>query len=65
MGCLQVEHRERAARGEPGDDLAHLIAQDKAMSDLVEIEVPNRIVLNAPVVTSENVEKYLPTAFES
>jgi ribose transport system substrate-binding protein len=35
------------------------------MSDLVEVEIPNRIVLNAPVVTSENVERYLPTAFES
>ncbi|GAA2174550.1 substrate-binding domain-containing protein [Arthrobacter parietis] len=45
--------------------LARLIAQGKAMSDLVEVEVPKRIVLNAPVVTSENVEQYLPTAFES
>lgn len=48
-----------------GVRLARLIAQDKAMSDLVEVEVPKRIVLNAPVVTSENVEEYLPTAFES
>ncbi|WP_026851328.1 substrate-binding domain-containing protein [Glaciibacter superstes] len=48
-----------------GIRLARLIAQGKAMSDLVEIEVPNRIVLNAPVVTSENVDKYLPSAFES
>ncbi|MFC7401363.1 substrate-binding domain-containing protein [Citricoccus sp. GCM10030269] len=48
-----------------GVKLARLIAQGKAMSDLVEVEVPKRIVLNAPVVTSENVEEYLPTAFES
>ena len=48
-----------------GIRLARLIAQGKAMSDLVEVEVPKRIVLNAPVVTSENVEQYLPTAFES
>lgn len=48
-----------------GVRLARLIAQDKAMSDLVEVEVPKRIVLNAPVVTSENVDKYLPTAFAS
>lgn len=48
-----------------GIRLARLIAQQKAMSDLVEIEVPNRVVLNAPVVTGENVEQYLPTAFES
>jgi ribose transport system substrate-binding protein len=48
-----------------GIRLARLLVQDKAMSDLVEIEVPNRVVLNAPVVTSENVDQYLPTAFES
>ena len=48
-----------------GIRLARLIAQGKALSDLVEVEVPNRIVLNAPVVTAENVEQYLPTAFAS
>jgi ribose transport system substrate-binding protein len=48
-----------------GIRLARLVAQEKALGDLVEVEVPNRIVLNAPVVTSENVDKYLPTAFES
>jgi ribose transport system substrate-binding protein len=48
-----------------GIRLARLLVQEKAMSDLVEVEVPSRIVLNAPVVTSENVDKYLPTAFES
>ncbi len=48
-----------------GIRLARLVAQGKAMSDLVELEVPNRIVLNAPVVTAENVEQYLPIGFES
>jgi ribose transport system substrate-binding protein len=48
-----------------GIRLARLIAQGKAMSDLVEVEVPNRIVLNAPVVTADNVDQYLPTGFES
>ena len=48
-----------------GIRLARLIAQGKALADLVEVEVPNRIVLNAPVVTKENVDKYLPTAFAS
>ena len=48
-----------------GIRLARLVVQNKAMSDLVEVEVPKRIVLNAPVVTSENVEQYLPTGFES
>lgn len=48
-----------------GIRLARLVVQEKAMSDLVEIEVPTRIVLNAPVVTADNVDKYLPTAFTS
>ena len=48
-----------------GIRLARLIAQGKSLSDLVEIEVPNRIVLNAPVVTAENVDKFIDTAFES
>jgi ribose transport system substrate-binding protein len=45
--------------------LARLVVQGKALSDIVEVEVPNRIVLHAPVVTKDNVDKYLPTAFES
>jgi ribose transport system substrate-binding protein len=48
-----------------GIRLARLIVQGKALADLVEVEVPSRIVLNAPVVTADNVEQYLPTAFES
>jgi ribose transport system substrate-binding protein len=48
-----------------GIKLARLIAQDKGISDLVQVEVPRRIVLNAPVVTSENVDQYLPLGFES
>ena len=48
-----------------GIRLARLIVQGKALSDLVEVEIPNRIVLNAPVVTKDNVEQYLPSAFES
>ena len=42
-----------------------LLVQEKAMSDLVESEVPRQIVLNAPVVTKDNVDQSLPTAFES
>ena len=48
-----------------GIRLARLVAQNKSLGDLVEVEVPNRIVLNAPVVTAENVDKYLPSAFAS
>ena len=48
-----------------GIRLARLIVQGKAMSDLVEVEVPRTVQLYAPVVTKANVEQYLPTAFES
>ncbi|HEY4631446.1 MAG TPA: substrate-binding domain-containing protein, partial [Blastococcus sp.] len=48
-----------------GIKMARLLVQDKAMSDLVEVEIPRKITLNAPVVTKDNVEDYLGTAFES
>ena len=48
-----------------GIRLARLLAQDKGLSDLVQVEVPRRIVLNAPVVTADNVEEYLDLGFES
>jgi len=48
-----------------GIRLARLLAQGKGLSDLVQVEVPRRIVLNAPVVTKDNVDKYLPLGFES
>jgi ribose transport system substrate-binding protein len=48
-----------------GIKMARLLVQDKAMSDLVEVEIPRKITLNAPVVTKDNVEDYLDTAFES
>jgi ribose transport system substrate-binding protein len=48
-----------------GIRLARLLVQQKGLSDLVQVEVPRRIVLNAPVVTKENVDKYLPLGFES
>ena len=48
-----------------GISLARLIVQNKGMSDLVEGAVPRKVQLYAPVVTKENVELYLPSAFES
>ncbi len=48
-----------------GIRLARLIAQNKGMSDLVQVEVPKRVVLNAPVVTKENVDDYMSLGFES
>jgi ribose transport system substrate-binding protein len=48
-----------------GVKLARLIAQKKAMSDLVEVQVPKQIELSAPVVTKDNVDQYIGSAFES
>jgi len=64
-GVLQATVIYPSTQAADGIRLARLVAQGKALGDLVEVEVPNRIVLNAPVVTADNVEKYLPTAFES
>lgn len=48
-----------------GIALARLVAQGKTMSDLVTPSVPYRIVLDAPVVTKENVADFIDLAFES
>ena len=48
-----------------GIRLARLLVQGKAMSDLVEVEVPRTVKLYAPVVTADNVEQYIGSAFES
>jgi len=48
-----------------GIALARLIAQKKTAGDLITPSVPNRIVLDAPVVTKENVDSYIDLAFES
>lgn len=45
--------------------LARLIAQGKGMSDLVEPDVPASITLSSAIVTKENVDQYLPLAFQS
>ncbi|TDE95962.1 sugar ABC transporter substrate-binding protein [Occultella glacieicola] len=54
-----------ATQAADGIALARLVVQQRALTDLVEVEVPRLIQLYAPVVTSENVEQYLPTAFQS
>ena len=64
-GVLEATVIYPSTQAADGIRLARLIAQGKALADLVEVEVPSRIVLNAPVVTAENVEQYLPTAFAS
>ena len=45
-----------------GIKLARLLVQGKAMSDLVEVEVPRTVQLYAPVVTADNVDEYIDTA---
>lgn len=48
-----------------GIKLARLLVQGKSMSDLVEVEVPRKVQLYAPVVTADNVDQYIGSAFES
>jgi len=48
-----------------GIKLARLVAQGKNVSDLESQGVPRRVVLDAPVVTSENVDQFIDNAFES
>lgn len=48
-----------------GIKLARLLVQGRSMSDLVEVEVPRTVQLYAPVVTADNVDQYIDTAFES
>jgi ribose transport system substrate-binding protein len=48
-----------------GVKLARLIAQGKGLSDLTSQGVPREIVLNAPVVTADNVDEFIDAAFES
>jgi ribose transport system substrate-binding protein len=48
-----------------GIKLARLVAQEKNVSDLSSQGVPRRIVLDAPVVTADNVDQFLDNAFES
>ncbi|WP_395659453.1 substrate-binding domain-containing protein [Nocardioides sp.] len=48
-----------------GVKLARLLVQDKSMSDLVEVEVPRTVQLYAPVVTADNVDQYIGSAFKS
>ena len=48
-----------------GISLARLLAQNKNLGDLASAGIPNRIVLNAPVVTKDNVDEYMPIGFAS
>ena len=54
-----------STQGADGIRLARLLVQKKNMSDLVEVEVPRKVQLYAPVVTEENVDQFIDSAFES
>ncbi|MCW2875078.1 substrate-binding domain-containing protein [Actinacidiphila oryziradicis] len=43
--------------------LARLIANNRGMSDLMDLTVPKQIVLSSETVTKENVAQYLPMGF--
>jgi ribose transport system substrate-binding protein len=62
MGATVIYPPTQAA---DGIKMARLVAQGKSMSDLVQVAVPKRIVLDAPVVTKENVDKYKDLCFQS
>ncbi|WP_127472953.1 substrate-binding domain-containing protein [Microbacterium sulfonylureivorans] len=47
-----------------GVALARLIAQQKTMGDLITPSIPNRVVLDAPVVTKDNVDQFIDLSFE-
>ncbi|MGO1242170.1 MAG: substrate-binding domain-containing protein, partial [Cellulosimicrobium funkei] len=47
-----------------GIKLARLVAHEKNLSDLASSDVPRTVQLVAPVVTKDNVDQYLPTAFQ-
>ena len=53
-----------STQGADGVALARLIAQGKTMGDLITPGIPNRIVLDAPVVTKDNVDQFIDLAFE-
>jgi ribose transport system substrate-binding protein len=64
-GVLKATVVYPSTQGADGVKLARLLIQGKSMSDTVEVEVPRMIQLFAPVVTEENVDQYIDSAFES
>ncbi len=64
-GVLKATVVYPSTQGADAVKLARLLAQEKSMSDLVEVEVPREVQLYAPVVTEDNVDKYIDSAFES
>ena len=63
-GVLKATVIYPSTQGADGVKLARLLVQQKAMGDLVEVEVPREVQLYAPVVSGDNVDQYIDTAFE-
>ncbi|MXG90299.1 substrate-binding domain-containing protein [Nocardioides flavescens] len=64
-GVLQATVVYPSTQAADGIKLARLLVQQKAMGDLVEVEVPRTVQLYAPVVTADNVDQFIDSAFES
>ena len=64
-GVLKATVIYPSTQGADGVKLARLLVQQKGVADLVEVEVPRTVQLYAPVVTADNVDAYLDSAFES
>ncbi len=64
-GVLKATVIYPSTQAADGIRLARLLLQQKSMSDMVEVEVPRTVRLYAPVVTKDNVDQYIDTAFES
>ncbi|MEV5708688.1 hypothetical protein [Actinoallomurus sp. NPDC052274] len=48
----------------PAVRLGRLLGQSKGLADLAEQEIPASVTLFSAVVTKQNVDTYLPLAFE-
>lgn len=64
-GVLKATVIYPSTQAADGVKLARLLVQDKSMSDLAEVQVPRTVQLYAPVVTKENVDQFIDSAFES
>ncbi|SFC30201.1 ribose transport system substrate-binding protein [Nocardioides terrae] len=64
-GVLKATVIYPSTQAADGIRLARLLLQSKSMSDMVEVEVPRKVQLFAPVVTKDNVDQYMSSAFES
>src|SRR5699024_944601 len=54
-----------ATQAADGERLARLLGQEKPLHDIDETKLPGLIRLYASVVTADNVDEYIDSAFES